>query len=188
MSEIFSKFTTHYQNIFVLAKASATTSGVNEITPADLLLALTAERGSLAAEILEKHNLTTETLNKKLKRTLPTERVTKPHGLTDEALLNLLTINVAPSVREIVERSVATAWKHEHHYIGSEHLLYSLTASTHETVKELWDKLEVDVKILKSNITAVLKSTSKFPDLTEAFTTTREGKGDKNKNAFYIEK
>ncbi|HBV33170.1 TPA: hypothetical protein DEB72_01405, partial [Patescibacteria group bacterium] len=65
---------------------------------------------------------------------------------------------------------MVTAWRYRHHYVGTEHLLEALATTDDEETKNLWQTLEVDVNKLKHNISSVLKSTSKFPDITEAFT------------------
>ncbi|KKS44188.1 MAG: hypothetical protein UV05_C0010G0004 [candidate division CPR1 bacterium GW2011_GWA2_42_17] len=65
MSDILSKFTTHYQKIIGLALTYAQGVGRDTLDVTDLLLALASERGSLAAEILERHGLTPVSLHQK---------------------------------------------------------------------------------------------------------------------------
>lgn len=171
MLDIFSKFTTNYQKTLSLARAGAQGAGREELEVADVLLALASQRGSLSAEILDKHGLSPLSLHAKL-GTTPVEVKDRLMGEepTEEALVDILSDNLSPIVRRLVERSVLTAWQHQHHYIGTEHLLYALVTSEDEEVRQLWLKLKVNPKSLKTNVSSVLKSTSKFPDLTEAFT------------------
>lgn len=172
MADIFSKFTTHYQKMLTRAHQVALGSGRSELDIQDLLVALAAERGSLAAEIMEKHGLTPVSLHEKLGITpvslLPGLGAAEREVET-EVLVELLTTSLTPAAKRAIERSVVVAWKHQHHYIGTEHLLYALVTHDDPALKELWGRLKVEIKSLKSNITSVLKSTSKFPDLTEAF-------------------
>ena len=185
MADIFSKFTTHYQKMLTRAHQVALGSGRSELDVQDLLLALAAERGSLAAEILEKHGLTPMQLHEKLGTTpvslLPTVGAAEREVET-EVLVDLLVSSLSPPAKRIIERSVLIAWKHQHHYIGTEHLLYALVTHDDPVLKELWIKLGIELKAIKSNIAAVLKSTSKFPDLTEAFAPT-ETKAEGGKSA-----
>lgn len=185
MADIFSKFTTHYQKMLTRAHQVALGSGRNELDIQDLLVALAAERGSLAAEIMEKHGLTPVSLHEKLGATpvslLPGISAAEREVET-EVLVELLTTSLTPAAKRAIERSVVVAWKHQHHYIGTEHLLYALVSHDEPALKDLWNKLKVEVKALKSNITSVLKSTSKFPDLTEAFAPT-ETRPESGKNA-----
>ncbi len=181
MSDILSKFTSHYQKILARARGGALSAGRSELEVTDLVLALAAERGSLAAEILDKHGLSTLKLHEKLGTTPQSirtvEKVAEVVNSNPE-LAEVLGGNLSPLVKKIIERSVLTAWKYQHHYIGTEHLLYALTVSDEAEVKELWGKLDVELKSLKSNVTSVLRSTSKFPDLTEAFAVA-EAKGER---------
>ncbi|MDZ4229934.1 MAG: ATP-dependent Clp protease ATP-binding subunit, partial [Candidatus Veblenbacteria bacterium] len=87
----------------------------------------------------------------------------------EEALLDILTDDLSLAVKKLVERSVLTAWRLQHHYIGTEHLLYALVTSEEAEVKALWLKLGVNLRGLKQSVNSLLKSTSKFPDITEAF-------------------
>jgi ATP-dependent Clp protease ATP-binding subunit ClpC len=175
MSDIFSKFTTHYQKILSRAKLCSTEAGREILNTEDLLMALALERGSLAAEILEKQGLTSLQINEKLG--IPSTII--PTGINNDsslvplevALIDLLNDKLSPTIKKIIEDSVLIAWKHQHYYVGTEHLLYALVTNDGDEVKTLWQKLKVDIKKLKENLSSVLKTTSKFPDLTEAFAT-----------------
>lgn len=170
MSDILSKFTTHYQKILGLALNYAKGVGRDTLEVTDLLLALASERGSLAAEILERHGLTPVSLHQKLNSNPLSLLPSSP--LQQINLHNIFDENLSLSVKKVIEKSVVTAWKYGHHYVGTEHLLEALATDTGEETKKLWLQLGVDVAKLKHNITSVLKSTSKFPDITEAFTPT----------------
>ncbi len=181
MADILSKFTNHYQKILARARAGAAAAGRAELAVTDLVLALSTERGSLAAEILDKHGLSPLKLHEKLGSTpqpLATAERELAQGEAESELAELLGGNLSVAAKKVIERSVLTAWKYQHHYIGTEHLLYALAVSDEAEVKTLWGKLEVELRGLKSNITSVLKSTSKFPDLTEAFAVA-EGKKER---------
>lgn len=165
MSEALSKFTTHYRGALALAYALARTQGSSTVEPHHLLRALSSERGALATEILEKHGLSREKISEKLAvSTIETDAV------TSRELSDIIQHHLSPTTTHLVERSVLTAWRYQHHYVGTEHLLYAMVSSDDEDVISLWSKLEVEPRIIKTNVVAVLKSTSKFPDLTEAFT------------------
>ncbi|MDZ4230125.1 MAG: hypothetical protein U1C53_03215, partial [Candidatus Veblenbacteria bacterium] len=66
MLDIFSKFTTHYQKTLTLARATALGSGRRQLEVQDVLVALSSQRGSLSAEILDKHGLSPLRLHTKL--------------------------------------------------------------------------------------------------------------------------
>ncbi|HCU47697.1 TPA: ATP-dependent Clp protease ATP-binding subunit ClpC, partial [Patescibacteria group bacterium] len=156
------------QKILGLALTYAQSVGRNELAVTDLLLALAAERGSLAAEILERHGLTPVSLHQKLNSNPLSLLPASP--LQHININNIFTQSLSPAVKKVIEKSVVTAWRYRHHYVGTEHLLEALATTDDEETKNLWQTLEVDVNKLKHNISSVLKSTSKFPDITEAFT------------------
>ena len=66
MLDIFSKFTTHYQKTLSLARTAANKAGRKQLEVTDILLALSSQRGSLAAEILDKQGLSPLQLQAKL--------------------------------------------------------------------------------------------------------------------------
>lgn len=170
MLDIFSKFTTHYQKTLSLAKDSALGQGRKQLEVTDILLALASQRGSLSAELLDKHGLSPLQLHTKLNAQ---PIASGDHLLKDEpneeTLIDLLSDDLSTSVKKLVESSVLIAWRLQHQYIGTEHLLYALVESQETDVKKLWLQLGVNLKNLKQSVNSILKSTSKFPDITEAF-------------------
>ena len=175
VSDILSKFTTHYQKILLAAKQSAALYGQSQIAAADLLIALARERGSIAAEILEKYSLTAKSIQTKLglaEVDASSSKVIKTEKELE--LTELLQSQLTPAAKQVVEHSVLVAWRHQHHYVGTEHLLYALVTDDSADIKALWVRLDIALKALKLNVSSVLKSTSKFPDLTESFATLEE--------------
>jgi ATP-dependent Clp protease ATP-binding subunit ClpC len=171
MLDIFSKFTTHYQKTLSLARETAANAGRKQLEVADLIVALASQRGSLAAEILDKHGLSPLQLHAKL-NTQPAHTSLLPDEPNEETIIDILTDELSVTVKKIVERSVLLAWRLQHKYIGTEHLLYALITSDEPEAKSLWLKLGVNLKSLKQSVNSILKSTSKFPDITEAFAPT----------------
>ncbi len=184
MLDIFSKFTTHYQKTLSLARLAAENAGRQHLEAADILLAMSSQRGSLAAEILDKHGLSPLQLYAKL-NTRPTE--ISPSILNEqpneETLLDILSDQLNLTTKKIVEQSVLVAWRLKHQYIGTEHLLFALANSDDPKVKELWLKLGVNLRSLRQSINSLLKSTSKFPDITEAFSSTEQRGENTRENA-----
>ena len=170
MLDIFSKFTTHYQKTLSLARAEAVGAGRVRLEVADILLALSSQRGSLSAEILDKHGLSPLPLHAKLNvQPAETNQSLLMEEPTEEVLIDILSDELSLTVKKIIERSVLIAWRLQHQYIGTEHLLYALVVSEEPEVKNLWLKLGVNLRGLKQSVNSILKSTSKFPDITEAF-------------------
>src|SRR3989338_10090522 len=170
MLDIFSKFTTHYQKTLSLARAEAVGAGRVRLEVADILLALSSQRGSLSAEILDKHGLSPLPLHAKLNvQPAETNQSLLMEEPTEEVLIDILSDELSLTVKKIVEKSVLIAWRLQHQYIGTEHLLYAIVTSEESEVKSLWLKLRTNLRSLKQSVNSILKSTSKFPDITEAF-------------------
>lgn len=167
MPDIISKFTTHYQKVLKRALEQSSRQGRSFIEPEDILVSLTTETGSLAHDMLTKQGFSIDVL----KNRAPNEILPSIDNLTLEQpdVLQIITEKLSPLAQKIVERSVMAAWRHQHLYIGSEHLLFALTESTEPAIIALWSKHKIDITNLKKSLTAMLRSTSKFPDLTELF-------------------
>ncbi len=170
MPDILSKFSTHYQKILNQAYFLAKESGRDKLAPTDLLLALATERGSLATEILERHNLTPSLIREKFGYQTANNNSTFSREPTILELKDLFNNQLlAENIKKVIERSVVSAWRFQHQYVGSEHLLLALTSDQDEEIKKMWSNLQVDLNKLNQTLLSVLKSTSKFPDITEFF-------------------
>ncbi len=190
MFDILSKFTTRYQNTLLNAHQAARQTGRSLVEIKDLFYALTLEQGSLANDFLSKQTLTPKVVEQKLyDASLPV--AVEPANLA-APLINSLEVKLSAlpwdkillnyldeAAKKIIERSVVIAWRFNHRYIGTEHLLYALTDNDGEIVKNLWHQLNLTPTLLKQQLLAALKSTSRFPDLTQALLTDDEPSDNK---------
>jgi len=188
MFELFSKFTAHYQKILNRALTNAQAAGRDKIDLTDLLTALTNEQGSLASDILHKQDSSTGrrhssllTVDETAPRKIVDEETLEDKNNNSVELLDILTNDLSPAAQKVVERSVLLAWRYQHRYIGSEHLLLALTSANEEKLKDLWQAKGLNPKKLQASLQQVMKGTSKFPDLMEAILTDhKEDEADKN--------
>ena len=171
MPDILSKFTTHYQRILAIAHRVAAESGRPQVTAVDLFYALTLEQGSLANDFLNKQTLTPVTVRQRLYNSVTDNVVTRPPlapaPYEPVNWMIILTDYLTVTAKRVVEKSIATAWRFNHHYIGSEHLLYAFTISDDLTISDLWKKLDITPTVLKLQVVSALKSASRFPDLAQ---------------------
>jgi ATP-dependent Clp protease ATP-binding subunit ClpC len=72
-----------------------------------------------------------------------------------------------------VEKAVLVANAHDHKYVGTEHLLMGLLQLEAPRFQELLKAREIDVAALKETVASMLKTTSRFPEITAAFETGR---------------
>lgn len=144
--DLVSKFTTHLKNVLVRAYAFAHEVGDRAITTDHILWSMLMERGSLGAELLAKAKCDAEAIKTGI---LGRERA----GASDALPV------LADTTKRAIERAILTANSHDHNYVGTEHLLAGLLATD--------DRITLDRKFLKNQLSIVLRSTSKFPEISE---------------------
>lgn len=150
-------FTTHLKRSLARALDFARDFGHEEITDMHLLYGLASEKGSLSSEMLTKANFPVDLLKQELVRKFHTPYLpeTRIPQLND-------------SVVKILTKSVRTAQLYEHTYVGTEHVLACLLNLMDASLSDLFRSWQIDFTSLQRQVMTVLKSTSKFPDLTES--------------------
>ncbi|MDD5749657.1 MAG: ATP-dependent Clp protease ATP-binding subunit [Patescibacteria group bacterium] len=153
---ILNKFTYHFKKVLIRAQNLALVKKRPMIETSDLLLSLIKTRGSLGSDILIKQKIEISLLSEisldENYQMLDLDQAKLPQPSQD--------------AQKIIERAVATAYKHQHKYIGTEHLLWSISHSDDPAVKEMFEKTKINTLHLRQQLSLILKSTSKFSDLT----------------------
>ncbi len=153
--DLIGRFTTHLKEALQKALHFAVLNGRTLVEPGDLLVGLTQEKGSIGAEVLVKSGVTpqkTELAFRGISPSLASGGVIAP--------------DLSPAVKRIIEKCVLTAHLHEHKYIGTEHLLAALLDANCDDVNRFIDACGTSVEGLREQVLQVLKSTSRFPELT----------------------
>ncbi|PLX25743.1 ATP-dependent Clp protease ATP-binding subunit ClpC [Candidatus Parcubacteria bacterium] len=152
---ILNKFTYNFKKVLINAQNMAYAKKRAFIEPEDLLFSLLQSKGSLGSDILIKQKV-------------------DPNFLTTLKLTNnFRPVSADPnkmpqpsdSAQQIIEKAVVTAYKHQHKYIGTEHLLWGLAQSEDQKIKQNLEKAKVNISNLQQHLNLILKSTSKFGDL-----------------------
>lgn len=154
---ILNKFTSHYQHVVSNAYRFALHAHAPRIEPIHLLWGLVSETGSLAHEMLRKAGLPPPPLP-------PLEEETK------SAPGSIFALPITDTVKAVIKKSVLAASRYHHKYIGTEHLLMGLLNSKDAAVEGALQNHRIGVPALKKHVALVMKSTSRFPDLTQAIT------------------
>ncbi|MFA5106768.1 MAG: ATP-dependent Clp protease ATP-binding subunit [Patescibacteria group bacterium] len=157
--DTLNKFTTHLKRTLVRATELTQEWGHPATQPEHLLYSLLSQRGSLGSEILHKVGL-----KKDVAKTVILEKI-KPAASQAPAK----PIDFSPLAKEALVKATTTARQHNHKYIGTEHLLYALTQLKEPNIHSMLQRSQVNLQHLNQQLLQVLKSTSKFPDLTEIF-------------------
>jgi ATP-dependent Clp protease ATP-binding subunit ClpC len=150
--DLLDRFTTHLKEALQKALTFAVTQGRERIEPGDLIVGLLHEKGSIGSEILLKAGCGLEAAESHF-RGSPSSPVP------------VATPDLSPAVKRIVEKCVLTAHLYEHKYIGTEHLLSALLATEDPTLLAYFESQGISVSMLREQTLSVLKSTSRFPDL-----------------------
>jgi ATP-dependent Clp protease ATP-binding subunit ClpC len=164
MPDILEKFTGHLKTTLAKAYALAVELRAPGIHPEHLLLALLSQRGSIAGELLRKSHLSTEELRRGLKEaSLIDDGFAREEAGTPDAP------KLTAEAKRAVEKAVLTANVHGHKYVGTEHLLAGLLQVGSPVIEAALAEQHVDVERLQNQVATVLKSTGKFPEITETF-------------------
>jgi len=165
-ADILDKFSTHLKNVLVRAYALAQELRQTSIEPEHLLYALISQKGSIGSEVMTKLNVTAEDLKRHIMERYPSD----PEGAVQTVdSAKEASPTLSKSAKKTIEKAVLTANLHEHKYVGTEHLLSSILQVTGSSMDGLFESRGIVVKHLKEQVDNVLKSTSKFPDMTEKF-------------------
>ncbi len=173
-SSILTKFSSHLRSVLERTFALARVWG-GAALPEFFLLALLREQGSVALEALKKHNISEEAVGAWIDRTHIQPIPSSPEPTSSE----LPTLVLDEAAKHILEKSVLIANTVGHQYVGTEHLLASLMEwirnHPDSALAIFLKELAVDQEQLAADLAAMIKTTSKFPDIAHSMTIAREG-------------
>jgi len=156
--DIIEKFSTHLKNVLTRALVFVVENGWPLVEPEHLLWALGTEKGSIGAEIIQKSEVKAERLR---------ELVSSPHARGKKAAQSGSPF-LSETAKRAVEKAVLTANIYEHRYVGTEHLLSGLLQISNPGIETFLTRERVDMARLREEIAVVLKSATRFPELTES--------------------
>ena len=145
------------------------------LTAGVVLSALMDESGSIAAEIMKKSK-------QPAKASLPAQTVAPLRAKENAAATACV---LSPDLARSMIRAVKISHEHGHRYIGTEHLLKSLSLEKEGEAARWFAAQRIQTEDLEKNLRIVLESTSKFPDLTAVFrheSATTETKNDQRQS------
>ncbi|MSR85304.1 ATP-dependent Clp protease ATP-binding subunit [Candidatus Uhrbacteria bacterium] len=152
--QFLARFTTHLKEALQKGLAFSISNGRDLVEPGDLLVGLLQEKGSIASEILNKSSIVLQTTEEHF-RGFPA-----PHQAGAPVAPDL-----SLAVKRLLEKCVMTAHVYEHKYVGTEHLLFALLETPLVDLHQFFEAQGMNLDLAKEQVTQVLKSTSKFPDL-----------------------
>jgi len=166
MTNIFNKFTTHYKKSIIGAYGLSLAKEKKEISLEELFWSLLSEKGSLGQETLIKAGIKEQV---RTNNELPQKKISWQQIIESREIIPL-----SSGMKKVIVDSVRVAAVHEHSYIGTEHLLYSLLDSPDEKINMILIEHRVSREEILKIIKVVLNSTSKFSELNDMVSTIKE--------------
>ncbi|MDP9212140.1 MAG: ATP-dependent Clp protease ATP-binding subunit [bacterium] len=145
-NEHFEKFTKNAKLSLTAAQKAARAMGEAYIGTEHILVGLVSNPEALAAEILEGHAVTLEKVQLALSFSSKSRYDAGGAGLTDPA-------------KKVIEKAVATAARHQHYYVGTEHLLLGILGDKNTKAYSILEELGADPERIKSQVLNLFRHT-----------------------------
>jgi ATP-dependent Clp protease ATP-binding subunit ClpC len=145
-SEHFEKFTKNAKLALTAAQKAARAMGEAYIGTEHILVGLVSNPEALAAEILEGHAVTLEKVQLALSFSSKSRYDGGGQGLTDPA-------------KKVIEKGVAMAARHQHYYVGTEHLLLGILGDKNTKAYSILEELGADPDRIKSQVMNLFRHT-----------------------------
>jgi len=176
---IINKFTTHLKNTLTIAAYLARRRKQSRINTADLLIALSGQKGSLAWRIL--HYKKPYTLRMPSPQTIKIAPIKSQKGE-----FQLQNFHFSPAGKSAIVKAVAIAHQGRHSFIGTEHLLAAILENKNGQAYALLRKNKFNLDELEKHLNLLLDNAAKLPGIIQPFTRSKNRKA-KNRldNSFF---
>ena len=144
-----SRFTRKAQNALNGAMKYAGEMGHTYIGSEHILMGLAADPENISSKILMSHKVSFDDIKKS---------VIEVSGVGVAGKVD--PSNMTPRVKRIIELSSSESLKHEHKYIGTEHMLYALLCEREGVGVKILESLNVSISSLKTEVEEFLESIS----------------------------
>ncbi|MFH0853758.1 MAG: ATP-dependent Clp protease ATP-binding subunit [bacterium] len=163
---ILNKFTTHLKKTLEQASGLGFELRHAFVNPEHILYGLSESRGGIAAEILSKAGVDSEKLK--------TFIISRNEPLTEDISFIPDQLKLSLPSKKALEKAGLVANEYAHKYVGTEHLLFGLLELNDPTLERYFSEQQIKVKEVRQHLIVVLKSTTKFPDLTGFFDVSKD--------------
>jgi ATP-dependent Clp protease ATP-binding subunit ClpC len=163
--DILNRFSAHLKEILARAMQMATELKNSEVEPLHLFFAITAEKGSLASEVVNRLKPNLELLQATI-ASLPINN----EFLQIEQKNNTAEIQLPPlssASKSILEKALIIAQKNNHNFLGSEHLLGALLDCEDDKLNDFFAKSNFKKEQALKELETMYFSASQFPNLSE---------------------
>ena len=163
---LLDRFSTHLREVLAGSIRLAAELKNPLVEPIHLFFSLATQKGSVAAEIINRFKINPKTLEQALLN-LPTvgrNNLARGTVTATEAVLTALS----PKAKAALEKAIMVAQENRHNYIGSEHLLAGLLRLNDALISDVLRVNGAAVTELQKQLETVLLNATQFPQITEA--------------------
>ena len=159
MLDPFEKFSNNYKQALKTAADFALALNHKMIEPDHILYGLVNQKGSVGAELLASLKIRPEDIKNNLAQL----------NQTKEQAAAKTSPKFSEAAKAVIQKSIQIAYRHEHNFVGTEHLLSALLQINNPEIEKTFQILRVSEKNLIQQVMATLRSASKLPDIAESF-------------------
>ncbi len=175
--KILNKFSTNLKDAINIAFSATQESGTNQLSSDFLLYGLASQKGGIAAEILKNSGLKLAELEVK---------IIKQKDLSSNANLGKLLnnknktfkkddfVSLTEDTENLLLKAFSCANKHNHKFIGTEHLLWAILQIKKCQAFVLLRDLKCNLRYIEEQANIMLKNTEKFADMTKHYETSNK--------------
>ncbi len=159
--DILNKFTSHLKHTLQQAASLALELGNRYIDPEHLLFGLAESKGGIAFEILSRSGFDVGRLKTSIRERNDIASAAPRLAVGD--------LRFSLPAKRALEKAVLIASQYEHKYVGTEHLLWGILEINDTTIEKVIQEHRLNPQETKQHLRLVLRSTSKFPDISGFF-------------------
>ncbi len=161
---ILDRFSTHLRDTLARSIQLATELKNPEVEPIHLLFCLSNQKGSVAAEIINRFKLNPKTLEQAL---LGLATGTEVAPATPGSAPPQVLTPLSNATKACLEKAMIIAQEHNHNYIGTEHLLAAVVHLDNHMVNDVLKVNTIRISELQKQLATVLANATQFPRITE---------------------
>jgi len=179
---INNKFTKNFKATLILAGVNALKRKNKRITTSNLLFSLLAQKGSLAWKVLNY-----EIFDRKKS---PRPRHFNQNSVLTSALskrtinFKLTDYKFSKKAQEVIEKATALAFRKQHYFVGTEHLLAALIKTRKNQAQIYLKEKGFNFNDLEKHLNMLLDNASKFSHLTRPFKQRPKKNNSQKPNSF----
>ncbi len=158
---ILDRFSSHLKEVLSKSIQLATKLGNAEVLPLHIFFILQNQKGSVAAEILNRLKIDLKSVENAILE-LPIENI-KKIGHTHQATM----ASMSSECKRATERAMIVAQENLHNYIGTEHLLKGLIELHDLEIETVLKENKISATEISKQLSTVLTNASQFPQITE---------------------